>query len=288
MKSSHSVFVTFLVIVGTLALISLSVKGWNYYLTPLDQRPFHADYADMKPSGPYSHGLGIIGSVLIIIGVSLYSCRKRMRSLWNLGKLSRWLEFHIFLCLVGPTLVIYHTTFKEGGIAAITLWTMLSVVASGVIGRFLYTQIPRNLNGTELTLGEIRSEMQNLGTVLEADDLGARVIRVIDNAFEQIQPPAGIVGAVNTFFHLEQIKVKTHHSVHLMIEASHLPVETAKKIQGAASERASLLQKSVLLSQVERLFYYWHAIHLPFTVIMFITLAAHVTVSILLGYRWIF
>jgi hypothetical protein len=211
LKSSHTIFVGFLVIIGMLALISLSVRGWNYYLTPLDQRPFHADYNDMKPSGPYSHGLGIIGSVMIIVGVSLYSSRKRMRSLWNLGKLSHWLEFHIFLCLVGPTLVIYHTTFKAGGIAAITLWTMLSVVASGVIGRFLYTQIPRNMNGTELTLGEIRSEMQDLGTVLESDDLGARVIRVIDNAFEQIQPPEGIVGAVKTFFHLLIFVLQIQH-----------------------------------------------------------------------------
>jgi len=44
----------------------------------------------------------------------------------------------------------------------------------------------------------------------------------------------------------------------------------------------------VLLTQMERLFFYWHAVHLPFTVIMFITLAAHVIVTVLLGYRWIF
>jgi hypothetical protein len=39
---------------------------------------------------------------------------------------------------------------------------------------------------------------------------------------------------------------------------------------------------------VERGFYYWHAIHFPFSIIMFLTLAAHVTVAILLGYTWIF
>jgi hypothetical protein len=44
----------------------------------------------------------------------------------------------------------------------------------------------------------------------------------------------------------------------------------------------------MLLLQIEKLFYYWHAIHLPFTAIMFVTLALHVGVAIWLGYTWIF
>jgi hypothetical protein len=56
----------------------------------------------------------------------------------------------------------------------------------------------------------------------------------------------------------------------------------------AASARTTLVQKTILLAQVEKMFFYWHAIHLPFTIIMFITLAAHVGVTIFLGYRWIF
>ena len=64
--------------------------------------------------------------------------------------------------------------------------------------------------------------------------------------------------------------------------------EAGAQLRQAASARAVLLQRSFLLSQVERVFFYWHAVHLPFTVIMFITLAAHVTVVALLGYRWLF
>jgi hypothetical protein len=62
----------------------------------------------------------------------------------------------------------------------------------------------------------------------------------------------------------------------------------AKELQLTATAFASLIQKSLVLSQAGKLFYYWHAIHIPFTVIMFITLAAHILVTVLLGYRWIF
>jgi hypothetical protein len=141
---AHKVFVAFLFITSISAVLVIGVRGFHYYATPIPQRPFLADYETMKPSGTYSHGLGIIGSTMIIVGVTMYSTRKRVRALWNLGKLSRWLEVHIFLCLLGPILVLFHTTFKAGGIAAVSLWCMLSVAASGVVGRFLYVQIPRN------------------------------------------------------------------------------------------------------------------------------------------------
>jgi hypothetical protein len=154
---AHGVFVAFLAFVVVTAVIAIGVHGFGYYTTSIPERPFLPAYSTMKPSGPYSHGLGIVGASMITIGVTMYSTRKRVKRLWNLGKLSRWLEVHIFLCLLGPLLVVYHTTFKAGGIAAISLWCMLSVAASGIIGRFLYVQIPRNIKGNELSEQEIGS-----------------------------------------------------------------------------------------------------------------------------------
>jgi hypothetical protein len=285
---SHSVYMLFLIFIGLLALISLAIKGWSYYLTPLDGRPFHEQYATMKPSGSYSHGLGIIGATMITIGVTTYSSRKRLRRFRDVGRLSYWLEFHIFLCLVGPILVVYHTTFKAGGIAAISLWTMLSVVASGVIGRFLYVQIPRNAAGADLSLQEITAEIDRLASTLLSSPLGVSLIRMIDSAFETIRRPKTLVETVKTFMILEKIKSATRQKIRELIRKSNVSDETARQLRATATARAGLMQKSLVLGQVERLFYYWHVIHLPFSLIMFVTLAAHVTVSIILGYHWIF
>ena len=241
----------------------------------------------MRPSGVYSHGLGIIGASMIIVGVSVYSTRKRVRALVNAGKLSSWLEFHIILCLVGPILVVYHTTFKAGGVAAISLWTMLSVVGSGIIGRFLYVQIPRNIRGTELTVQEINSEIDRLAAAMLASPVGVTVVRMIDEAFAGIKRPSGIGGAVATIMRLESIKRTTRRRIRELIGRSQVPAEAARQLRATASARASLLQKTLVLNQVERLFYAWHVIHLPFSIIMFLTLAAHVTVTYLLGYRWL-
>ena len=112
---AHKVFAIFLVFTTLTAVLAVGIHGLGYYLTSIQERPLRTDYVRMKPSGSYSHGLGILGASMLVIGVSTYSTRKRVRSLWNFGKLSQWLAFHIFLCLLGPTLVVFHTTFKAGG-----------------------------------------------------------------------------------------------------------------------------------------------------------------------------
>ena len=64
--------------------------------------------------------------------------------------------FHIFLCTLGPILVLFHTSYKFGGLVVISFWSMVAVFLSGIIGRFIYIQIPRTIEGRELSLNEIR------------------------------------------------------------------------------------------------------------------------------------
>ena len=285
---AHRVFMAFMVFTTITAVISVGIHGMAYYLSSIQERPLRAEYPEMKPSGTYSHGLGILGASMLVIGVSTYSTRKRIRALWNLGKLSRWLEFHIFLCLLGPVLVVFHTTFKAGGVAAISLWTMISVAASGVIGRFLYSQIPKNIQGNELTAGQITSELDRLSAKLSSSPLGDQITRAISGSFESLPAPRTLGQAATVFARLVSLRRRIRMHVRGLIETNIHSRAAAGELLVTATAFASLIQKSLVLNQAGKLFYYWHAIHVPFTIIMFITLAAHITVTVVLGYRWIF
>jgi hypothetical protein len=218
----------------------------------------------------------------------MYSTRKRVRALWNLGKLSVWLEVHIFLCLLGPVLVMYHTTFKAGGIAAISLWSMLSVAMSGIVGRFLYVLIPRTVSGSEMTTNQINEQFDAQEKVLLESEIGRDMRQMIDRSFAKMKRPENISQTVGAFLHLQKLKRQVRSLIHSAVRQSHVEHKAAHKLVRVASARATLIQKSLLLIQVEKLFYYWHAIHLPFTAIMLVTLAAHIGVALWLGYSWIF
>jgi hypothetical protein len=156
-KTAHTIYITILAFFILITLIYPLYSGFYYYQTSLEERFFHEDHQSFKPSGVIGHGLGIIGSLMMIIGVSIYMMRKRSRRLSRMGLLKHWLEFHIFLCTIGPIMVLYHTSFKFGGIVAISFWSMVAVFLSGIIGRFIYIQIPRTIEGRELSLTEVRS-----------------------------------------------------------------------------------------------------------------------------------
>jgi hypothetical protein len=160
-KTAHFLFIFLLSIIVALVVALPLYKGFSYYSTSLEERFFHPDNLSLKPSGVIGHGLGIIGSLCMLVGVAAYMLRKRYRRMARLGLVKHWLEFHIFLCTAGPFMVLYHTAFKFGGLVAISFWSMVAVFLSGIIGRFIYIQIPRTIEGRELTLQEVRNQEGN-------------------------------------------------------------------------------------------------------------------------------
>lgn len=95
------------------------------------------------------HGLGIAGFVLMLMTETLYSLRKKYQfARW--GKLEHWLSFHIYTGLVGPFLVLLHTSWKFQGLAGVLTLMTLIIVISGFIGRYFYTSIPRTVEGSAL------------------------------------------------------------------------------------------------------------------------------------------
>ena len=88
-------------------------------------------------------------SFLMLMTETLYSMRKRVRGA-SWGRMSDWLQFHIFTGLVGPYMVLLHTSWKFNGLAGVTTLFTVVIVFSGLIGRYIYTRIPRTLDGLEI------------------------------------------------------------------------------------------------------------------------------------------
>jgi hypothetical protein len=99
-------------------------------------------------SGLVGHGIGILGFILMLMTETLYSIRKRMKTAqW--GRMASWLRFHIYTGIVGPFMVLLHSSWKLSGLAGVTLLLTCVIVVSGFIGRYIYTRIPRTVDGIE-------------------------------------------------------------------------------------------------------------------------------------------
>lgn len=279
----HKLYLLTLTAIVILVTIYLIFNGSSYYVTDLDERFYHPDHKVLKPSGLYGHGLGIIGTLLILIGVFGYMARKRFQSLRRIGILKHWLEFHIFLCTIGPIMILFHTAFKFGGIVSISFWSMVAVVASGVIGRFIYLQIPRSIQGQELGLNEIHDMQLQMENDLHENmnHLQINIKDVLGNINSNPDNNMGYWAQYLTNF-------KTRKSIRTILRKQGLPSEEISKIVRLVSNEMSLKQKIKRLETMQKLFRYWHIAHLPFALIMLIIMVIHVAVTLTFGYTWIF
>jgi hypothetical protein len=285
---AHKIYISTLAAIIIICTAFLIFYGASYYSTSLEERFYHPAHTQLKPSGIYGHGLGIVGTLLILIGVFGYMIRKRKKSLARLGALKYWLEFHIFLCTLGPIFVLFHTAFKFGGIVSVSFWSMVAVVASGVVGRFIYKQIPRTIQGRELSLNEIKEmkdkiqeELQlNLsGTTGSGFDLQISSLLLVEKSS---------VGSISSFFSRYFSEFSKVAAINRNLKESGVPPSKRKSMLKLVKGELGLLRRIENLVLMQKLFRYWHVAHLPFALIMLIIMVIHVAVTLAFGYKWIF
>lgn len=289
-KKFHIIYIGTFFVVGILVLILLGINGYQYYNTPIEERFFSPDHTTLEPSGALGHGFGIIGTLMMIFGVAIYMIRKRSRKLFTFGYLKHWLEFHIFLCTVGPILVLYHTAFKFGGIVSVSFWSMVLVVLSGVIGRFIYIQIPRTIQGKEIDIKDLITMRQELEDKLSQEMLfDSRLLNELDelaspDRYKSKNLVESLLFLTKDFFRIKKFLYKLKRNV---IRAGFSKYRRKELINKAQAE-IILSRRLGMLRTMQNLFRYWHIAHLPFALIMFVIMILHVAVTIAFGYKWIF
>ena len=264
------------------------LAGGDYYLRCLAHSPFHPLFHLLKPSGPVGHFYGIIGSGLILVGVIVYSTRKRVRLFASLGTMKHFLEFHIAVCLVGPILIAYHATFKLGGIVGVGFWSMMAVVISGFIGRYLWVQIPKGIEGQALSIKELETENARLLTLLkEHHEFSPAQTLALDRLIDATMPSRGTS--------LRALRAVVWHDVRLFfrrralsawLSANGVYIDQVSACVSIAGRRSILHRRILFLEQLQSAFQHWHVIHLPFTVVLLIIFLVHVAASVLFGYVW--
>ena len=272
-----SVLVTLIVLFG--------LGGWRYYFAPQDVRAYTDLHPLLRPSGVVGNLLGITGLSLMVL-MHGYSLRKRFRFLRNLGSVTTWLEFHIFCGFFGPVLITLHTSFKFNGLISVAYWSMVIVVASGFVGRYLYVMIPRSIRGRELSDSELAERAIDLKTRVVDAGLSDSVAESI-HVFEATVIPRSEADATwsgllfgELSAQLKLIGLRRYARRHG--ENRRLVDEALATI----AERAQLLRRIAYLKKTKKLFDLWRVYHKPLAILMALIVVLHVGTVAYLGYAW--
>jgi len=286
---AHTIYISILIIIIFITLAVIVSIGYDYYTTPLTERFFHEDYRFLKPSGSIGHGYGIIGTLLLLIGVASYVIRKRVKRFARLGLLKHWLEFHIFLCTLGPLLILFHTAFKFGGIVSISFWSMVAVVLSGIIGRYIYLQMPRSIDGVELSFEESRELNYDLSHQLRQKyNLDDSIINRLDNYSGNESQAINILSLLPIMIKGFWEDRSALNEITISLKKSNVPRKNIREVKKMCKAKLKLNRRLSLLKATQKLFSYWHIIHFPFAILMLVIMVVHVAITLTFGSRWIF
>jgi hypothetical protein len=232
----------------------------------------------VPPAGDlFGHGLGILGFILMLMTETLYSLRKRSRRA-HWGRMSSWLRFHIFTGLVGPYLVLLHTSWKFNGLAGIVTALMIAVVLSGIFGRYIYTAVPRTADGAVIEAAELEQQI----AVVEADlqrwlaerpDVDQRLVQRMA-ALPADGGPLLVLG--RTFlewdyrlaWRREQRRMGT------------LEKGQARELDRLLRQRRSLRRQVASLALARRMLATWHTVHIPIGMVLFTAAFVHIGAAI--------
>jgi hypothetical protein len=295
-EKRHRLLMYFLYALAIAINLAIFFYGFGYYKLSSIDRPFSPKHHLLRPSGPVGLYLGFFG-VALFMGIFLYPIRKHWPWLATIGSTRHWLDIHIVMGLTAPAIVAFHSSFKFKGLAGMAFWIMFAVSASGVVGRYLYGQIPRKVTTAELSMRELQdlqaelSQQLTAQNVLPEADLRA-VLRLPDaNRVARLPIVVAIVYMmmldVARKFRVARLRrnaLRGRESLTTLagfLPTRHRDVERAVR---AATDEAALSKRVLFLSRAQKVFHLWHVVHKPFSYAFAVLALIHIGLQLVLGY----
>ncbi len=245
---------------------------------------------NITPEDGMGYILGIIGASLMA-ALLLYPLRKRSRFLRFLGTTQRWFFWHMVFGIVGPILILYHSNFALGSLnSRVALYCMLLVSGSGLVGRYLYAQIHNGLYGRKTTLRSLTRKMhKSVGQLEKSSGLITEIQKsLVQFDHEVLEPPHTVFQSLTrplsiairtriAYVRLNWILKKSLIARAIQSKAitehrSHLESLTKRYIRNHLREVRNIAH----LNLFERLFSFWHILHLPFFLMLCISAIVHI------------
>ena len=242
------------------------------------------------PGDYVGYYMGLVGGVMMLLLLT-YPLRKYLHSFRNWGPVKHWFSIHMWLGVVGPVLVIAHSTFTlKSTNATVAFICMLFVASSGIVGRFIYVRIHRGLYGEKLNFKELQTQAG-----FESEEIHSKLhfVPKVESRLTQFQAYAL---AENLGFARSALRLMTLGTRRRILFA-----RCAADLRRAMRERAEVrqwdrdklrrrlgratrlvheflasVQRLSQFDVYDRLFRLWHVAHVPLVYLLVLSAIAHV------------
>ena len=282
---------TIVLIVICLPLLAINIMGAPFYSASLAVRARHPWRQWLQPSGYIGQSAGI-AAFAIFVFLWLYPLRKKWKALRWTGSIGRWLDVHVTTALALPLLLAIHAAWRADGVIGLGLLAMFVVIASGIVGRYLYTRIPRARSGIELTRDEVNAQRRELiqelaaatGLTPQALESTLHGGQAADAEGNPVRVLARLVA--DDLFRWRRTRALRARWAAMAPRGHRLNEQQLREAVRLATRELKLEQQTRMLNATHRVFRYWHVAHRPFALTALVAVVIHVVVVVAVGATW--
>jgi hypothetical protein len=193
--------------------------------------------------------------------------------------------------VLGPLLIIYHSTFRIGSKnAMVAMVSMLLVVGSGIVGRYIYVRIHDGLSGKKLELDKLEGEEETEKLNFARDMHWAPdVIAMLMNFRDDVKRPVrGVMDDTLRFFKLPWLALKVRRQSRRALSErldkrafvrrwdAEKRALRGRQFDLLVARYTATVKRAAQFDAYTRLFSLWHLVHVPFLYLLVASAIYHV------------
>lgn len=245
-----------------------------------------------KPGDDIGYNIGLAGGVMMLT-LLIYPVRKRIGFMRNWGLLPKWFKWHMVFGILGPALIVFHSTFTLRSVnAGVAMVCMLLVSGSGIFGRFFYTKIHNGLYGRNTSFQQLRENMEGADSAKSVLGFAPEIQRKLVEFHEYATKPSK--GGKPGVWKFMTLGVRSEWLArNLIIELEDIMYADANEKQWNDTQMKRLddlfyqnekfirnylttVQDIAQFSTYEKLFSLWHIFHVPLVYMLVFSSIWHV------------
>jgi hypothetical protein len=222
---------------------------------------------------------GLIG-VLLMVVAAIYPIFRRIKLFRWMASNTMWFDFHLMSGTVGPLFIALHSVLRLDTWVSSAFWSMVIVVVSGFLGRYLYTQVP------ELSAGIDLEELDHQRAFQQARAHHPVAMAEIDRELadharraDHVAQSPSVLRALGWLFAEDLKRIPRRFARRGRLARLGVDRPTRKDLARRGGRMIVVARSRVVAPKAQLLLHSWKKVHVPFTVLLTVFSAAHIWLS---------
>lgn len=239
---------------------------------------------EFRVGAPFALWMGYVGTV-IMFSSTFYSAHKWIPGIKKLGSKSAWFDYHVWAGTIGPMLVMLHTAAKLDNWVSLAIYAMLATVISGVVGRYLSTELPDLASQASLQVMEYERKLNDMRNRHAGVNVADRFYDKLKKYYGRVTNPqmsSFRSGWTSLWMLFRDSIARPFRPTILRYRLRGIKDPKARtKVAFVATELALFERRRVLYPKIEPMFREWKIVHIPFSIALTILSGIHIVIELL-------